>query len=155
MGLMDMGLAILCLLARHRRPPIRFLFIGLASLLRASFGLRLAASVVSPLRFANPSSPSGWVEDFHLPAIEHAGHAKKTVRPDSGLTVSKAAGLNSCCNLIGMVGPTGSVLGLDGSISSPRSGRVRFLPGRELGHRESLRRESFCRTEWRSRLDPG
>jgi hypothetical protein len=27
-SLMDMGFAVICLLARHRRPPIRFLFIG-------------------------------------------------------------------------------------------------------------------------------
>jgi len=26
--MMDMGFAILCSLARHRRPPIQFLFIG-------------------------------------------------------------------------------------------------------------------------------
>jgi hypothetical protein len=27
------------------------------------------------LHFANPSPPSGWVEDFHLQAVEHARHA--------------------------------------------------------------------------------
>ncbi|MGA7944871.1 MAG: hypothetical protein WB991_07365, partial [Candidatus Sulfotelmatobacter sp.] len=43
----------------------------------ASFRPRLAASVVSPLRFANPSSPSDWVEDFHLQAVKHARHTKK------------------------------------------------------------------------------
>jgi len=42
-------------------------------LLHASFRPRLTAT---PLRFANPSPPSGWVEDFHLQvenaqAIEH------------------------------------------------------------------------------------
>src|SRR3954469_750309 len=42
-----------------------------AVLLRASFRPRLAAT---PLRFANPSPPSGWVEDFHLQAVEHARH---------------------------------------------------------------------------------
>jgi hypothetical protein len=26
------------------------------------------------LRFTNPSPPSGWVEDFHFRAIEHARH---------------------------------------------------------------------------------
>ena len=31
-------------------------------------------SAVSALRFTNPSPPSGWVEDFHLRAIEHARH---------------------------------------------------------------------------------
>jgi two-component sensor histidine kinase len=26
------------------------------------------------LRFANPSPPSGWIEDFHLQAVDHARH---------------------------------------------------------------------------------
>jgi tetratricopeptide (TPR) repeat protein len=43
----------------------------LALLLHASFRPRLAAA---PLRFANPSPPSGWVEDFHLQAVKHARH---------------------------------------------------------------------------------
>jgi hypothetical protein len=34
-----------------------------AALLRASFRPRVAAT---PLRFANPSPPYGWIEDFHL-----------------------------------------------------------------------------------------
>ena len=42
-----------------------------AVLLHASFRHRLAGM---PLRFANPSPPSGWIEDFHFPATEHAGH---------------------------------------------------------------------------------
>ncbi len=25
----------------------------------------------TPLRFANPSPPSGWIEDFHLQAVEY------------------------------------------------------------------------------------
>ena len=41
------------------------------ALLRASFRPRLATT---PLRFANPSPPSGWVEDFHLQAVKHARH---------------------------------------------------------------------------------
>jgi hypothetical protein len=44
------------------------------ALLHASFGPRLAAS---PLRFANPSPPSGWAKDFHLLVAEHAPHTKK------------------------------------------------------------------------------
>src|ERR1700678_3950473 len=52
----------------------------LASLLHASFRPRLAASVISPLRFANPSPPSGWAEDFHLQTVEHARHTKNTPR---------------------------------------------------------------------------
>src|SRR6267143_1717114 len=45
----------------------------LALLLHASFRPRLATT---PLRFANPSPPSGWVEDFHFLA---AGPAQHTV----------------------------------------------------------------------------
>src|SRR5262245_59352938 len=31
----------------------------------------------SPCVLANPSPPSGWVEDFHLQAAEHAQHTTK------------------------------------------------------------------------------
>ena len=41
------------------------------ALLHASFRPRLATT---PLRFANPSPPSGWIEDFHLQAVVHARH---------------------------------------------------------------------------------
>jgi hypothetical protein len=44
----------------------------LASLLHASFGPRLAASVISPLRFAMTSPPSGCQRDFHPQAVERA-----------------------------------------------------------------------------------
>jgi len=44
------------------------------ALLHASFRPRLATT---PLRFANPSPPSGWVEDLHLQAVMHARHTKK------------------------------------------------------------------------------
>ena len=53
----------------------------LASLLHASFRPRLAASVISPLRFPNPSPPPGWVDDLHLQAVEHARHTKKSRSP--------------------------------------------------------------------------
>ena len=42
-----------------------------AALLHASFRPRLATT---PLRFANPSPPSGWIEDLHLQAVDHARH---------------------------------------------------------------------------------
>ena len=48
----------------HRRTP----------LLHASFRPHLA---MTPLRFANPSPPSGWVEDFHLQAVVHTRHTTK------------------------------------------------------------------------------
>src|ERR1700675_2274785 len=41
----------------------------LACLLHASFSPRLATR---PLRFTNPSPPSGWVGDFHPQAIDPA-----------------------------------------------------------------------------------
>lgn len=44
------------------------------TLLTASFRPRLATT---PLCFANPSPPSGWVEDFHLQAVEHARHTDR------------------------------------------------------------------------------
>src|SRR5258708_3559794 len=47
----------------------------LALLLHASFGPSVAGT---PLRFANPSPPSGWVEDFHFRAAGHAQHTSKT-----------------------------------------------------------------------------
>jgi hypothetical protein len=33
---------------------------------------------MTPLRFANPSPPSGWIEDFHLQAVVHTRHTRKT-----------------------------------------------------------------------------
>ena len=74
--LMDGGFAISCSLAQHRRPQYPVLVHRLACLLHASFRPHLA---VTPLRFANPSPPSGWVEDLHLQAVEHARHT--TGRP--------------------------------------------------------------------------
>jgi hypothetical protein len=72
--LMDVGFAIMCSLARHRRPQIQFLSHRLTCLLHASFRPHLA---VRPLRFAITSPPSDCEEDFHLQAIEHARHTKK------------------------------------------------------------------------------
>ena len=44
-------------------------------LLHASFR---PCFTTTPLRFANPSPPSGWVEDLHLQAAEHARHTEKS-----------------------------------------------------------------------------
>src|ERR1019366_839678 len=41
------------------------------------------ASRRQPLRIANPSPPSGSVEDFHLQATEHARHTTKSLRDSS------------------------------------------------------------------------
>src|SRR5271155_666725 len=42
-------------------------------LLHASFRPHLATT---PLRFANPSPPSGWIRDLHPQTVEHARHTK-------------------------------------------------------------------------------
>ena len=74
--LMTMDFAISCLLVRSGRPRYPVFVHRAAGLLHASFRLRLATT---PLRFANPSPSSGWVQDFHLQAVEHARHI--TIRP--------------------------------------------------------------------------
>src|SRR5882724_7930461 len=61
--------SVACSSGAHASYPV--LVHRVAPLLRASFRPRLAAA---PLRFANPSPPSGWVEDLHLLAVEHARH---------------------------------------------------------------------------------
>src|SRR6202795_4182469 len=55
-------------------PDIRFLSINshLCSALPSD-----PASRRQPLRIGDPSPPSGWVEDFHLQATEHARHTTK------------------------------------------------------------------------------
>src|SRR5881275_1533059 len=68
-SLMTVDFAITCSLVRPGRPRYPVLVHRAAALLRASFRLRLATT---PLRFANPSPPSGWIEDFHLQAVVHA-----------------------------------------------------------------------------------
>jgi hypothetical protein len=68
---MTMDFAILCLLVRPGRPRYPVLVHRAAGLLHASFRPHLTAT---PLRFTNPSPPSGWVKDFHLQAVEHARH---------------------------------------------------------------------------------
>src|ERR1022692_340878 len=66
--------AILCSLVRPGRPRYPVFVHRAAALLHASFRPHLA---MTPLRFANPSPPSGWIEDFHLQAVDHARHTKK------------------------------------------------------------------------------
>jgi len=74
--LMDMDFAVICN-SSDARASYPVLVHRLACLLHASFRPRLAAT---PLRFANPSPPSGWVEDFHLQVIEHARQTKERPR---------------------------------------------------------------------------
>src|SRR5258706_11406103 len=76
-SLMTMDFAIIGSLVRPGRPRYPVLVHRAAILLHASFRPHLA---MVPLRFANPSPPSGWIEDFHLQAVVHARHTEK--RPD-------------------------------------------------------------------------
>ncbi len=72
-SLMTVDFAITCSLVRPGRPRYPVLVHRAAALLHASFRPRLAAT---PLRFANPSPPSGWMEDSHLQAVDHARHTR-------------------------------------------------------------------------------
>src|SRR3954454_2387510 len=74
-SLMAVDFAIICSLVRPGRPRYPVLVHRAATLLHASSGRRLA---MTPLRFANPSPPSGWIEDFHLQAVDHARHTEKS-----------------------------------------------------------------------------
>src|ERR1700716_28124 len=79
--LMAVDFAITCSLVPPGRPRYSGLVPQGAALLRGSFRTRLAAA---PLRFANPSPPSGWIEDFHLQALDHARHTRKKPRQSRG-----------------------------------------------------------------------
>jgi hypothetical protein len=74
-SLMTVDFAIRCSLVRPGRPRYPVLVHRAAALLHASFGPHLA---MRPLRFANPSPPSGWIEDFHSQAVDHARHTTKS-----------------------------------------------------------------------------
>ena len=72
--LMAADFAITCSLVRPGRPRYPVLVHQAAALLHASFRPHLA---MTPLRFANPSPPSGWIEDSHLQAVDYARHTAK------------------------------------------------------------------------------
>ena len=76
-SLMTMDFAIISSLVRPGRPRYSVFVHRAAALLHASLRPHLT---MAPLRFANPSPPSGWIEDFHLQAVDHARHTKKTRR---------------------------------------------------------------------------
>ena len=69
--LMTVDFAIGCSLVRPGRPRYPVIVHRAAVLLHAFFRPHLA---MTPLRFANPSPPSGWIEDFHLQAVVHTRH---------------------------------------------------------------------------------
>jgi cation transporter-like permease len=51
---------------------------------------------MTPLRFANPSPPSGWIEDFHLQAVDHARHTTKSPAIWRGFR-------SSCCSALAVL----------------------------------------------------
>src|ERR1700737_4258812 len=69
--LMTVDFVTICSLVRPGRPRYPVLVHRAAALLHAFFRPHLA---MTPLRFANPSPPSGWIEDFHLQAVVHTRH---------------------------------------------------------------------------------
>ncbi|TWI60432.1 hypothetical protein IQ16_07550, partial [Bradyrhizobium huanghuaihaiense] len=73
--LMTLDFAINCSLVRPGRPRYPVFVHRAAALLHAFFRPHLT---MTPLRFANPSPPSGWIEDFHLQAVAHTRHTTKT-----------------------------------------------------------------------------
>ena len=75
--LMAVDFAIIGSLVRPGRPRYPVLVHRAATLLHAFFRPHLA---MMPLRFANPSPPSGWIEDFHLQAVvQYSAHQKKAL----------------------------------------------------------------------------
>jgi hypothetical protein len=78
--LVELGFAVTCQLAPHRRPLHPVLVHRLAPLIHASFRPRLATT---PLRFSSPSPPPGWAGDFHPQAVEHVRHTRRTARVNS------------------------------------------------------------------------
>src|ERR1700733_3964817 len=72
--LMTVDFAINCSLVRPGRPRYPVFVHRVAALLHAFFRPHLA---MTPLRFANPSPPSGWIEDFHLQAVVRTRHTIK------------------------------------------------------------------------------
>lgn len=80
-SLMTMDFAIIGSLVRPGRPRYPVFVHRAAALLHAVFRPHLT---MTPLRFANPSPSSGWIEDFHLQAVVHTRHTKKEARQMAG-----------------------------------------------------------------------
>src|SRR5260370_38617147 len=89
-ALMAVDFAIICSLVRSGRPRYPVLVHQAAALLHASFRPHLA---MMPLRFANPSPPSGWIEDSRLQAVDYARHTNKRPR----IAGPGCAVHNPCC----------------------------------------------------------
>src|SRR5712692_2834225 len=85
-SLMDMDFAVSCPLVRRSR-----LISGICPSTRtfAPRFLQTSPHDDSPCVITSPSPPSGWAEDFHLQAAEHAQHttkplARRTLRVEEG-----------------------------------------------------------------------
>ncbi len=85
-------------------PHIRFLFPSAS--LRTGSGSRGSGNAsfrphltMTPLRFANPSPPSGRVEDLHLQAVEHARHTKLPRRKQRGIRTMQADDLRAVLDM--------------------------------------------------------
>src|SRR5271165_5262506 len=59
-----------------RKPPLKLRFKGAPDFGFSEMARSPGHPPTTPLRFAIPSPPSGWEEDFHLQAVEHARHTK-------------------------------------------------------------------------------
>jgi hypothetical protein len=102
--LMAVDFAIISSLVRSGRPHYPVLVHRAAVLLHAFFRPHLA---MTPLRFANPSPPSGWIEDFHLRAVVHTRHTNNRAGeagPDDSNTNSLQRHLGSGPNKSGGLG---------------------------------------------------
>src|ERR1700747_2506775 len=92
--LMDMDFAVSCPLVRHWR-----LISGFCPSTRtfAPRFLQTSPRGDSPCVITSPSPPSGWAEDFHLQAAEHAQHTTKplcgTLPKSVGIALSSFFGL--------------------------------------------------------------
>jgi hypothetical protein len=130
--LMDMDFAVSCPLVRHSR-----LISGFCPSTRtfAPRFLQTSPRGDSPCVITSPSPPSGWAEDFHLQATEHAQHTTKPLR---GSWIGHAA-IESClpesdvtlCRVIFSNSPsprslrTSSIAYLIGWFSNPSRGDSR------------------------------
>ena len=96
---MVVDFAIIRSLVRPGRPRYPVFVHRAAALLHASFRPHLA---MTPLRFTNPSPPSGWIEDFHLQAVVMLGTRKyPPAKPGAlGMGPLKAAGLDPKVHLV-------------------------------------------------------
>ena len=83
--LMTMDFAITCPLVRPGRPRYPVFVHRAAGLLHASFRPHLA---MTPLRFANPSPPSGWIEDCPPPSCRSCSAHRKKPRKSGAIRTS-------------------------------------------------------------------